>query len=53
MEKLFDPKKRTKLHISGGNVITNDIDENLLYRPKTKENRLVYEKILSLIHNQM
>lgn len=33
--------------------MTTEIDENLLYRPKTKENRVIYEKILSMIHNQM
>lgn len=27
-----------------------DIEDNLLYKPKTKENRLLYEQILSKIH---
>jgi hypothetical protein len=31
--------------------MTADIDENLLYRPKTKETRTVYEKLLALINN--
>jgi hypothetical protein len=34
-------------------VLNQDIDENLLYRPKTKENRVVYEKILSIIYSYM
>lgn len=27
--------------------------ENLIYRPKTKDNRLVYEKLLSIVYNLM
>lgn len=46
---LFDPRKKTNMAAS---YQSNEADENLIYRPKTKENRTVYEKILSMIHNQ-
>ena len=53
MDKVFDPKKKSRMMVGGGSVVNTEIDENLLYRPRTKENRLIYEKILALIHGWM
>ena len=53
VDKVFDPRRKSRMQVGVGSVMSAEIDENLLYRPKTKENRLVYEKILALIHGWM
>jgi len=40
----LNPKKKTKINIHGGKgVLDVEIMENLIYKPKTRENRIIYE----------
>jgi pre-mRNA-splicing helicase BRR2 len=35
------------------NILTNKLQDDLLYRPKTKETRLVYEQFLALLQRHV
>lgn len=49
--KVLGDKKKSKFQYEkGANVLNVDISESLVYHPKTKENRLLYEQLLSIIH---
>lgn len=54
-EKPQRPKKDQHLHLKKGVDIEIEpfatSTDNLLYRPKTKENRVLYEKLLSIVYN--
>ena len=52
------PKKPTKVvkpkeenwELKGGNILEEKFDDSIYYRPKTKENKSVYEKYLGKIY---
>eukprot|EP01015_Nassula_variabilis_P004431 TRINITY_DN1308_c0_g1_i11.p1 TRINITY_DN1308_c0_g1~~TRINITY_DN1308_c0_g1_i11.p1 ORF type:complete len:278 (+),score=55.19 TRINITY_DN1308_c0_g1_i11:3-836(+) len=50
-QNLYNPKKTTKINVdTRQSVVDVEIQEKLVYRPKTRENRLIYEQILNIIH---
>lgn len=38
---------------ASANILTNKIQEDLVYRPRTKETRLIYEQFLSVIQRHV
>jgi pre-mRNA-splicing helicase BRR2 len=55
------PKKQVKKtkpkteawEFKGGNILEEKFDDSLYYRPKTKENKLIYEKFLGKIYEMV
>ena len=47
---LVDKKKRIKLRVDPReSLLTTNLEETNIYRPKTKENRIYYENILQIV----
>jgi len=60
LEKQSRKKKELKKHQheepqiqAGINVLNVQIEEELIYRPKSKETRLIYEQMLSIVQRHM
>jgi len=49
--QALNEKKRARVEADKGlNIMNVDITEDLIYRPKTKENRLVYDQLITSIN---
>ncbi|EAS04385.2 small nuclear ribonucleoprotein helicase (macronuclear) [Tetrahymena thermophila SB210] len=49
-DNLVQPKKKTKIKIEKKDILNAEIDPSILYKPKTNENRILYESILSKVN---
>ena len=49
----MDAKKTTHIQTKTGQTVLNVEISDAIYKPKTKENRLVYEQLLSLLSSML
>jgi hypothetical protein len=49
-EKKKPVKKTEDWQLKGGNILDEKFDETIYYRPKTKENKLIYENYLGKVY---
>lgn len=50
----MNARKKTKIpRVKGKDVLNIELQENLVYKPKTKENRILYENLLARIYREL